>query len=83
MATQAGTINAKKRISDLSDQEFLEDLIPRVEAARLLHITPESLAVLHCRGGIPLARYKRGRESLYSKSEIAALLRSCRIPASA
>jgi hypothetical protein len=69
--------------NNLTDQEFLEDLIPRVEAARLLRITPESLAVLHCRGGIALTRYKRGRESLYSKSEIAALLRACRIPASA
>ena len=67
----------------LSDQEFLDDLINREEAARLLRITPESLAVLHCRGSIPLSRYKRGRESLYSKSEIADYIRSCRIPAGA
>lgn len=67
----------------LSDQEFLDDLIPRDEAARLLRVTPESLAVMHCRGKIPLSRYKRGRESLYSKAEIAAYIRSCRIPASA
>ena len=64
------------------DQDFLDDLIPRAEAAKLLRVTPESLAVLHCRGAIPLSRYKRGRESLYSKSEIADYIRSCRIPAS-
>ena len=67
----------------VSDQEFLDDLIPRAEAAKLLHITPESLAVLHCQGRIPLSRYKRGRESLYSKAEIAEYIRSCRIPATA
>jgi hypothetical protein len=66
-----------------SDNDFLNDLIDRQEAARLLRVTPESLAVMHCRGKIPLSRYKRGRESLYSKSEIVAYLRSCRIPASA
>jgi hypothetical protein len=63
--------------------DFLNDLIDRKEAARLLRITPESLAVMHCRGKIPLSRYKRGRESLYSKSEIAEYIRSCRIPATA
>jgi len=67
----------------LSDQEFFDDLITRAEAARLLRITPESLAVMHCRGSIPLTRYKRGRESLYSKSEIADYIRSFRIPPSA
>lgn len=66
----------------LSDQEFLDDLIPRAEAAKLLHVTPESLAVMHSRGSIPLSRYKRGRESLYSRSEIVELIRSSRIPAS-
>lgn len=64
-----------------NDQDFLDDLIPRAEAARLLRITPESMAVMHCRGSLPLARYKRGRESLYSKAEIADYLRACRIPA--
>lgn len=69
--------------SPTESQEFLDDLVPRQEAARLLRVTPKSLAVMHCRGSIPLARYKRGRETLYSRTEIAEYIRSCRIPASA
>jgi len=68
-------------MSKESDEEFLNDLITRNEAARILGITPESLSVGMSRGSIPLSSFRRGgRFTLFSRSEVVDLIRSSRIP---
>ena len=55
----------------MNSRDFLDDLIPRKEAARLLGLKPNSMTRLHNRGTLLLLRYKRGRHILYSRNQLA------------
>lgn len=61
--------------------EFFDDLIPYDEAAPLLGMQPQSIPVAICRGKLPLTRFRRGRKTYLSKTEIADLIRSRAMPA--
>ena len=64
-------------------QAFLDDLITREVMADILGMKPESMSVMHCRGTLPLTRYRRGRKTFYSRSEGVELIKAGRIPPSA
>ena len=55
----------------MNSRDFLDDLITRKEAARLLGLKPNSMTRLHNRGTLLLLRYKRGRQILYSRNQLA------------
>ena len=55
----------------INAKDFLDDLITRKEAARLLGLKPNSMTRLHNRGTLLLLRYKRGRQILYSRNQLA------------
>ena len=66
--------NAQQQLDtepQLDPREFLDDLIPRSEAAEQLRLKPSSMTRLHNRGTLPLTRYKRGRQVLYSRRQVA------------
>ena len=64
----------------LSDQEFLEDLIDDDELAAILRVKPESIAVMRCRGKLPIPTYKRGRKTLTSRRGAVQLLKASALP---
>ena len=61
--------------------EFFDDLADYAEAAKLLNMEPQSIPVAICRGKLPLTRFKRGRKTYLSKTEIVALIKSRAMPA--
>jgi hypothetical protein len=69
----------KKLIADIEALEdprgFLDDLIPRREASKVLGMKAESMSVAHRNGQLPLTRYRRGREVYYSLREVVGYLR--------
>jgi len=66
----------KANIESLSDQEFLDDLIDDDELARILHVQPQSIPVMRCRGKLPIPTYKRGRKTLSSRAGAVALVKA-------
>ncbi|RLA49665.1 MAG: hypothetical protein DRQ98_13850 [Gammaproteobacteria bacterium] len=52
---------------NLTDQEFLDDLIDDKELAQILRVQPQSISVMRSRGQIPIPTYKRGRKTLSSR----------------
>ena len=55
----------------MNAKDFLDDLIARKEAGRLLGLKPNSMTRLHKRGMLLLLRYERGRQILYSRNQLA------------
>lgn len=63
-------------IIELSDQEFLDDLIDDKELAQILRVQPQTIPVMRARGKIPIPTFKRGRKTLSSRRAAVALLRA-------
>ncbi|WOJ93672.1 hypothetical protein R0135_00545 [Congregibacter variabilis] len=64
-----------------SPDDFFADLVSYRQAAALMGMKPGSLAVAVCKGRVPLTRYRRGKETHFSKKEIAAVMQRRAIPA--
>ena len=52
---------------ELSDEEFIADLVEDDELAKILHVQPKSIPVLRARGKLPFPSYKRGKKTLSSR----------------
>jgi len=69
-------MTTKAHLKALSDQNFIDDLIEDDELAAILHVQKKSVAVMRCRGLLPIATYKRGRKTLSSRADAVALVRA-------
>jgi|GEM_PF-1607294 len=69
-------MTTKAHLEALSDQDFLADLIDDDELAAILHVQKQSIAVMRCRGKLPIPTYKRGRKTLSSRAGAVALVRA-------
>lgn len=63
----------------LNDADFISDLIDDHELARILHVQPQSIPVMRCRGKLPIPAYRRGRKTLSSRKAAIELLRQSRV----
>jgi hypothetical protein len=61
---------------ELSDQEFLDDLIEDQELAEILRVQPQSIPVMRSRGKLPIPTYKRGRKTLTSRRGAVEYIRA-------